>query len=69
MNKDILRIFHDLYLTTCYLILVHTGYNLVDKIRYADSGYFLIPLWIFAAIMVFMHTKETYEKEKKEAED
>mgnify|MGYP003340261185 FL=1 len=67
--SQILRIVHDLYLTACYLLLAHTGYNLVDRIQATDSGYYLIPLWIIGAALTFSYTKETYDKEKKEAEN
>lgn len=65
----LIRIAYDLYLTACYLLLVHTGYNLVDRIQQTSTGYFLIPLWVLGAALVFSHTKETYDKEKKEAEN
>jgi TRAP-type C4-dicarboxylate transport system permease small subunit len=63
----LIRIAHDLYLTACYLLLLHTGYNLVDRIQATNTGYFLIPLWVLGAALVFSYTKETYDKEKQEA--
>lgn len=69
MNKHACRIIHDLYLTACYLLIAHSGYNLADRIQNNQSGYYLIPLWILGAGLVFMHTKEVYDKKKKEAKD
>lgn len=68
MKEHLIRLFLDLIYTACYIFLVHSGYDITDKLqdgRKNVMGYVLA--WLVAATIMFFLTKQRYDKETEEA--
>jgi hypothetical protein len=70
MKEDILRFVLDIFYTGCYLFLTHTGYNISDKISSKEDINFLyIVAWLIASVVIFLLTKQRYDKEVEEGNE
>lgn len=67
MKEHLIRLILDLFYTACYIFLVHSGYNITDKLQ-ADRNNVVhhVVIWVVAATIMFFLTKQRYDKEVEE---
>lgn len=67
MKEAIVRLTLDLFYTACYIFLVHTGYNISDRISSNEKNIFVYTIiWVIASVVMFFLTKQRYDKEVEE---
>lgn len=67
MKEHLIRLILDLFYTACYIFLTHAGYDITDKLQSGKknvAGY--VVAWIVAAAIIFVLTKQRYDKEVEE---
>jgi hypothetical protein len=67
MKEHFIRLILDLFYTACYIFLVHAGYDITDKLQASTNnviGYVIA--WIVSATIMFLLTKQRYDKEVEE---
>jgi hypothetical protein len=65
--KHLVRLFLDLIHTAYYILLLHIGYNLSDQIVDGKKNvYGYVVIWLLAAAIISLITKNRYEKEIEE---
>lgn len=67
MKGHLIRLILDLFYTACYIFLTHAGYDITDKLQSGKKnvvGY--VVAWVVAAVIIFVLTKQRYDKEVEE---
>lgn len=70
MKEHLIRLIIDLFYTACYIFLTHAGYDITDKLQSGKKnvvGY--VVAWVVAAVIIFVLTKQRYDKEVEEGKN